>query len=50
MEKKFNPLQLCQSVKPKLDFLAEHPSLKQYAKPLQDLLIIRLLQQVIFAV
>src|SRR5690606_36910720 len=48
MEKKFNPLQLCQNVKPKLDFLATQPTLMQYAKPLQDLLIVRLLQQVSF--
>jgi len=45
MEKKFNPLQLCQLVKPKLDYLTTQPTLKQYAKPLQNLLIIRLLQQ-----
>ncbi len=46
MEKKFNPLGFCAAVKPKLDFIASHPTLKQYAKPLEKLMFVRLLQQV----
>lgn len=46
MEKKFNPLQLVQSVKPKLEYIEKTESLKQYLKPIQKLLCIRLLQQV----
>jgi len=45
MEKKFNPLQFCAAVKPKLEFIASHPALKQYAKPLERLMLVRLLQQ-----
>ena len=45
MEKKFNPLQFCNSMKPKLDFIATVPQLKQYVKPLEKLMFIRLLQQ-----
>ena len=45
MENKFQPLQLTNSLKPKLDFIREHPVLKQYIKPLEKLMFIRLLQQ-----
>jgi translation initiation factor 3 subunit A len=46
MEKRFNPLGFCAAVKPKLDFIAGHPTLKVYTKPLERLMFIRLLQQV----
>jgi len=45
LEEKFQPLELCAVIKPKLDFIAEHVTLKQYLLPLQKLLFIRLLQQ-----
>jgi len=38
-------LGFCAAVKPKLDFIASHPALKQYAKPLEKLMFVRLLQQ-----
>jgi hypothetical protein len=46
MDKKYNPLQFCNSIKPKLDFLSSHPVLKRYAAPIKRLMVIKLLQQV----
>jgi len=45
MEQKFNPLQFVSSLRPKLDFIASQPNLKQYVKPLEKLMFVRLLQQ-----
>jgi len=47
LEQKFHPLELCESLKPKLEFIAAHPTLKQYLKPLEGAILVRLIQQVI---
>eukprot|EP00736_Rhodelphis_marinus_P008580 Rmarinus@m.16385 len=41
----FHPLDLCEQIKPTLDFLKEHPSLNQYVEPIQRLALLRMLQQ-----
>lgn len=46
MEIKFHPLQFGATLKKKIDFIASQPQFKVYVKPLENLLFIRLLQQV----
>jgi hypothetical protein len=50
MERKFNPLQFAAALKPKMDFIAAQPTLKQYIKPLERIIFLRLLQQVLVAI
>jgi len=45
LEIDFHPLELCDKVKPLLDFISQQPKLKQYVKNLERLTLYRLLQQ-----
>mmetsp|Transcript_33594 Transcript_33594/g.54432 ORF Transcript_33594/g.54432 Transcript_33594/m.54432 type:complete len:1134 (+) Transcript_33594:97-3498(+) len=45
LEVEFHPLELSQKVKPLLEFLGEHPTLKLYLKPIQHLVLLRVLKQ-----
>jgi len=45
MEEKFHPLEFCQSLKPKLDFIRSVRGLSQYVEPLEKVILIRLIQQ-----
>lgn len=45
LEKKFNPLQLCQKMSEKFAFIKTKPELAQYEEQLQKLTFLRLIQQ-----
>jgi translation initiation factor 3 subunit A len=46
LEEQFAPLQLCQKIKPVFDFLEKSEHLSQYVKPLQYVVVMRVLKQV----
>lgn len=45
LEVDFHPLQLCAKITPALNYLKEHSQLKQYVKPLQQIVLSKLLLQ-----
>jgi len=45
VEDKFQPLKLCASLKDKLEFIESQPALKQYLRPIEKLIFVRLLLQ-----
>jgi hypothetical protein len=46
LEKRFNPLHLCQKMAEKFTFIKSKPELAQYEEQLQKLTFLRLIQQV----
>jgi hypothetical protein len=46
LEKRFNPLQLCQKMTEKFAFIKSKPELAPYEEQLQKLTFLRLIQQV----
>jgi translation initiation factor 3 subunit A len=48
LEVKFNPLSICKKVRPIMKSFASQPDLEKYVKPLHDIILTRLFQQVDF--
>lgn len=48
LEIDFNPLNLCKNVESVTEFLAQNEELETYVKPLQDIAVAKLLNQVGF--
>lgn len=46
VEEEFHPLQLCDKVSPLLEHIKTNESLEKYTQPIQQTVLIRLLQQV----
>ena len=47
LEVEFNPLQLCKKVTPILEGLEEDEILKQYIEPAREVLLVRLIKEVL---
>ena len=48
LELQFHPLSICKKIGPILSRLAENKDLEKYIKPLHDVVLTRLLQQVCY--